>query len=33
MDYIMDGDINELCNALMAEYQAEQLAALADETN
>ena len=31
MDHIMDGDIDELCNALMAEYQAEQLAALADE--
>ena len=31
MDYIMDGDINELTGALMAEYQAEQLAALADE--
>jgi peptide chain release factor 1 len=33
MDHIMDGDINELTNALMAEYQAEQLAALADEVN
>ena len=33
MDHIMDGDISELCNALMAEYQAEQLAALADEAN
>ena len=31
MDHIMDGDIDELCNALMAEYQAEQLATLADE--
>ena len=31
MDHIMDGDIRELANALMAEYQAEQLAALADE--
>jgi peptide chain release factor 1 len=30
MDQIMDGDISELCNALMTEYQAEQLAALAD---
>ncbi len=33
MDHIMDGDISELCNVLMAEYQAEQLAALADEGN
>ncbi len=31
MDHIMDGDISELTGALMAEYQAEQLAALADE--
>jgi protein subunit release factor A len=31
MDHIMDGDINELTNALMAEYQAEQLSTLADE--
>jgi peptide chain release factor 1 len=31
MDHIMDGEIDELCNALMAEHQAEQLAALADE--
>jgi peptide chain release factor 1 len=31
MDHIMDGEISELCNALMAEHQAEQLAALADE--
>ncbi len=31
MDHIMDGDISEMCNALMAEYQAEQLAALANE--
>ena len=31
MDQVMDGDISELCNALMAEYQAEQLAALAGE--
>lgn len=30
MDYIMDGDISELTDALMAEHQAEQLAALAD---
>jgi hypothetical protein len=29
----MDGDISEMCNALMAEYQAEQLAALANEGN
>ena len=31
MDHIMDGEIDELCNALMAEHQAEQLSALADE--
>jgi peptide chain release factor 1 len=31
MDHIMDGDISELTNALMAEYQAELLAALAQE--
>ena len=31
MDHIMDGDISELSNALMAEHQAEQLAALAEE--
>jgi peptide chain release factor 1 len=30
MDQIMDGDISELTNALMAEHQAELLAALAD---
>ena len=30
MEHIMDGAIGELCNALMAEYQAEQLAALAE---
>ncbi|MBI1174412.1 MAG: peptide chain release factor 1 [Sideroxydans sp.] len=32
MDYIMDGDISELTGALMAEHQAEQLAALAAES-
>jgi peptide chain release factor 1 len=32
MDQIMDGDISELTNALMAEHQAELLAALADES-
>ena len=32
MDHIMDGDISELTNALMAEHQAEQLAALAEES-
>lgn len=32
MDAIMDGDISELTNALMAEHQAEQLAAMADDT-
>jgi peptide chain release factor 1 len=31
MDAIMDGDIGELTSALMAEYQAEQLAALAED--
>jgi peptide chain release factor 1 len=33
MDHIMDGDISELTGALMAEHQAEQLAALAEEGN
>jgi peptide chain release factor 1 len=32
MDHIMDGDISELTNALMAEHQAELLSALADES-
>jgi peptide chain release factor 1 len=32
MDNIMDGDISELTNALMAEHQAELLAALAQES-
>ena len=31
LDYIMDGDLDELTNALMAEHQAELLAALGDE--
>lgn len=31
MDQIMDGDIEELCSALMAEHQAEQLAASVEE--
>jgi peptide chain release factor 1 len=31
MDAIMDGDISELANALMAEHQAEQLAAMAED--
>ena len=31
MDQIMDGDISELTNALMAEHQAEQLAAMAED--
>ena len=31
MDAIMDGDIGELTGALMAEHQAEQLAAMAEE--
>ena len=33
MDAIMDGDISELANALMAEHQADQLATMADEGN
>lgn len=33
MDQILDGDISELSGALMAEHQAEQLAAMADDTN
>ncbi len=32
IDQIMDGDLNELTGALMAEHQAEQLAAVAEET-
>ena len=32
MDAIMDGDIAELTGALMAEHQAAQLAAMADES-
>ncbi len=32
MDAIMDGDIGELTSALMAEHQAEQLAAMAEDT-
>ncbi|WP_026075580.1 peptide chain release factor 1 [Noviherbaspirillum massiliense] len=31
LDFIMDGDLEELTNALMAEHQAELLAALAEE--
>ena len=31
MDQMMDGDIGELTNALMAEHQAEQLAAMAED--
>ena len=31
LDFIMDGDIEELTNALVAEHQAEQLAQLAEE--
>ncbi|HEY8607003.1 MAG TPA: peptide chain release factor 1 [Noviherbaspirillum sp.] len=31
LDFIMDGDLDELTNALLAEHQAEQLAALAEE--
>ena len=32
MDAIMDGDISELTNALMAEHQAEMLAAMSEDT-
>jgi peptide chain release factor 1 len=32
LDFIMDGDLDELTNALISEHQAELLAALADET-
>lgn len=31
MDQIMDGDLDELCSALMAEHQAEQLASLMEK--
>ena len=31
IDAIMDGDLDELTGALLAEHQAEQLAALAEE--
>ena len=31
MDTIMDGDIGEFTGALMTEYQAEQLAAMAED--
>jgi peptide chain release factor 1 len=31
LDFIMDGDLQELTNALVAEHQAEMLAALSDE--
>ncbi|HJV82456.1 peptide chain release factor 1 [Noviherbaspirillum sp.] len=31
IDFIMDGDLTELTNTLMAEHQAEQLAALSEE--
>jgi len=33
MDAIMDGEISELTGALMAEHQAEQLAAMAEDVN
>jgi peptide chain release factor 1 len=33
LDFIMDGDLEELTTALAAEHQAEQLAALADSEN
>jgi peptide chain release factor 1 len=31
LDFIMDGELDELTNSLMAEHQAELLAALGDE--
>ncbi len=31
MDQIMDGELDEICSALMAEHQADQLAAMMDE--
>jgi peptide chain release factor 1 len=31
LDFIMDGDLNELTGALVAEHQAELLAALGDD--
>jgi peptide chain release factor 1 len=31
LDFIMDGDLDELTSALVAEHQAEQLAALGEE--
>ena len=30
IDQVMDGDLDELCAALMAEHQAEELAALSE---
>ena len=33
IDFIMDGDLDELTNALTSEFQAEQLAALGDAPN
>ena len=33
LDFIMDGELSDLTNALVAEHQAELLAALADDTN
>lgn len=33
IESIMDGDLSELCSALMAEHQAEQLSAMGDEAN
>jgi peptide chain release factor 1 len=30
IEQVMDGDLNELCSALMSEHQAEQLAAMAE---
>jgi peptide chain release factor 1 len=31
LDFIMDGDLTELTNALVAEHQAELLASLGDD--
>ncbi len=31
LDFVLDGDLDELTDALVAEHQAEQLAALGDD--
>ena len=30
LDYIMDGDLDEMCNTLISEHQAELLASMGD---